>query len=97
MAVTEYPEHTVYDPGVDVYYVPFVGDDGRVGYRVGTTDGSDRETFIYFNPSVTDGDADEPNVFVYIGGDNDPAVDSPQHCYAPEFASSTANEPIVRL
>lgn len=75
-------EFTVYDPAGHVYYVPFVSEDGRVGYKVGRSDDRpDAETFIYFNPSTTEHD-DTPNVFVYIGGDNDPAHDESQHWYA---------------
>jgi len=78
----EYQNDTVLDPGSDVYYVPFISDDGRVGYRVSRTDGS-RETFIYFNPSDSSSDT-KPNVFVYIGIENDPALDEAQHWYALE-------------
>lgn len=74
----EFQGFTVYDPAGDVYYVPFVSDDGRVGYRVGRTDErSDAETFVYFNPSTTERDS-TPNVFVYTGIENDPAEDSPE-------------------
>lgn len=120
----------------DVYYVPFVADDGRVGYMVHTNkdpdatvcecghardehedEGGDficyhdaalaragvrnaspacqcqtyrptapdqRETYIYLNPSSDDSDSDNPQatVFVYVGGDNDPALDTPQHFYS---------------
>jgi hypothetical protein len=72
---------TVYDPDGNVFYEPFISDDGRVGYRVGRTDDRpDAETFIYFNPSTTERD-DTPNVFVYIGIENDPNEDDPQHFY----------------
>jgi hypothetical protein len=68
---------TVYDPAADVFYVPFVAEDGRVGYRVGGTGKrADVETFIYFNPSTTEGDS-TPNVFVYEGVENDPGLDNP--------------------
>jgi hypothetical protein len=76
-----FPEHTVYDPAGDVYYVPFVSEDGRVGYHVGRTDDRpDTETFIYLNPSTTES-APTPDVFVYIGEHNDPSMDEPQHFY----------------
>lgn len=79
--LTFFLDRTVYDPAADVYYQPFVSDDGRVGYRVGRTDDRpDVETFIYFNPSDTEGD-DTPNIFIYLGGDNDPALDKPLHFY----------------
>lgn len=72
---------TVYDPAADVYYTPMVAKDGRVGYRVGRTDDRpDNETFIYFNPSLSEGPGDA-NVFVYIGIENDPAEDESQHFY----------------
>jgi hypothetical protein len=78
----EFPSRTVYDPAGNVFYVPFVADDGRVGYRVGRTDERpDAETFIYMNPSLSGG-APSPDVFVYIGVENDPAEDAPQHFYA---------------
>jgi hypothetical protein len=86
MMVTEYPERTVYDPASDTAYVPFVSDDGRVGYRVIDTragKAGERETFLYFNPSISEGGGDDPNVFVYIGGENDPAHDESLHFYAP--------------
>ena len=79
---TEYPERTIYTDH-DVFYVPFVADDGRVGYRVGKSIKADdpergheagQETFIYLNPSTstTTGDGD---VFLYVGIENDPAED----------------------
>jgi hypothetical protein len=77
----------VYDPASNLVYFPFIAEDGRVGYQVNTTYGdpdAERETFIYFNPSDTSGD-DTPNVFVYMGEDNDPAHDEPMHFYAIEF------------
>jgi len=75
-------DRNIYDPEAEVYYTPMVCADGRVGYRVGRTDGRpDAETFIYFNPSRTDGPNDTPNVFLYIGENNDPAYDEPQHFY----------------
>lgn len=74
-------EKTIYDHAGGVYYEPFISANGRVGYRVGRTDEfSDAETFIYFNPSSTEGDS-TPNVFVYIGIDNDPDIDEPRHFY----------------
>lgn len=82
MTMRLFSQFTVLDPAGHVVYTPFVADDGRVGYRVGRTDDrADAETFIYFNPSTTERDT-TPNVFVYIGGDNDPAHDEPQHFYA---------------
>lgn len=85
--ITEYPDRTVYDPASDTAYIPFVSDDGRVGYRViDTRAGGDREMFLYFNPSGTGEEPDDArsaNVFVYIGGENDPAEDEPLHFYAP--------------
>jgi hypothetical protein len=80
--------------GQDVYYVPFVACDGRVGYAVRTNpDNTGREsnpidqveTFIYLNPSTSDDGEDEPNVFVYQGGENDPALDVAEHYYTIEW------------
>lgn len=85
---TEYPAKTIYtndDSGT--YYVPFIADDGRVGYRVGIAREADGprgeeaswETFIYLNPSTSiDASApDRGDVFVYVGIENDPAQDEP--------------------
>ena len=82
--MTEYPDRTVYDPPSDTAYVPFVSDDGRVGYRViDTREGrGDWEVFLYLNPSISEGSGDA-NVFVYIGGKNDPAHDESMHHYKP--------------
>jgi len=67
----------VYDTDAGVYYEPFVYD-GRVGYRVASTDGQ-RQTYVYFNPSTGSNDLDhKPNVFVYQGEDNDPNSDEPE-------------------
>jgi hypothetical protein len=78
----EYTKSTIYHPEADVYYVPFVADDGRVGYRVvSTADTNGRETFIYLNPSTGPDDA---NVFVYEGIENDPAEDSAVVFVTPE-------------
>lgn len=70
----------VYDPDGGVVYVPFLAKDGRVGYRVVDTLNPGHETFIYLNPS-TGSDDGVPNVFVYIGGEDDPAVDGAVHHY----------------
>jgi hypothetical protein len=79
----EFPGLTIYDAPGDMYYVPFVSDDGRVGYRVSTTDGS-RETFIYMNPTTDSSGSPSPDVFVYEGIENDPAEDEPVAFIAPE-------------
>ena len=72
----------IYDPDGGVFYEPFIASDGRVGYRVGRTDDRpDAETFIYLNPSFSGGGDDTPNVFLYIGVENDPNEDEPQHFY----------------
>lgn len=74
----------IYDPANDLYYQPFVDEElGIVGFRVGRTDDRpDAETFIYLSPSCNDTSTpDDPNVFVYIGGDADPAHDNPEHFY----------------
>lgn len=76
-----YPEKTTYDPAGQVFYEPFVSDDGRVGYRVGRTDErSDAETFIYLNPNMTL--FGEAVVYLYIGTENDPTEDEAEHFYA---------------
>ena len=75
--VIQFDALTIYDRGGNVYYVPFVSVDGRVGYRVSRLDGS-AEKFIYLNPSWTDG---SPDVFVYVGYENDPERDTPRHFY----------------
>lgn len=75
---------TLRDPGGGVYYIPFVNE-GRVGYRVVRPDPYE-ETFIYFNPSLnTEAAPDDPNVFVYTGTHDDPALDEPQHFYKIAF------------
>jgi hypothetical protein len=79
--VTFFTAQTIY--AGNVYYEPFLADDGRVGYVVRTNregDEEQRELFIYLNPSDHTDDG-EPNVFVYIGGDNDPGLDAAQHHY----------------
>jgi hypothetical protein len=74
-------ELTIYDPSKNIYYIPFVASDGRVGYQIGRTDDRpDAEAFIYLNPSDSEGDL-VPNVFVYIGPENDPTQDESQHFY----------------
>ena len=78
--MTEYPEHTIYNPKGDVYYVPFIASDGRVGYRVGRTDSRpDVESFVYLNPStevdLADGSDGGSDVFLYEGLENDPMLD----------------------
>lgn len=83
VAGTEYPEHTVYQPDSDTYLVPFIANDGRVGYRVGRVDHRpDVEAFVYFSPSEVadrvEGENDDPCVFVYFGIENDPGEDAPE-------------------
>jgi hypothetical protein len=39
-----------------------------------------RETHIYLNPSSSEGPLDA-NVFLYMGGDNDPSQDVAMHHY----------------
>ena len=69
-------EPTIYDPPSGLYYQPFIAPDGRVGYRVGSSERGDWETFIYLNPSISEGPGDG-NVFLYEGGENLPEHDSP--------------------
>lgn len=77
---------SIHDKSSGVIYDPFVATDGRVGYQVTRLAEGDAErtTYIYFNPS---GGSDDgvPTVFVYMGDDNDPALDAPQHFYVPKF------------
>jgi hypothetical protein len=71
----------------DVEYVPFVSEEGRVGYQVndyGVPVGV-ATTYIYFNPSHGPEQEDRPNIFVYMGENNDPAFDAPLHYYNIEF------------
>ncbi|HYW88885.1 MAG TPA: hypothetical protein VFB50_14010 [Chloroflexota bacterium] len=68
-------ERTVYAVGPSVYYEPYVGVDGRVGYRCQTNNAGDtRETFVYLVPSSDTNDG-VPNIFVYRGIENDPSMD----------------------
>ena len=78
---TEYPDRTIYtDHGL--FYVPFIADDGRVGYRVGYAvkgDVDERaswETYVYLNPSSSIDVPGTGDVFVYAGVDNDPDADA---------------------
>ena len=79
---TEYPERTIYTDH-DLYYVPFIADDGRVGYRVGYAVKGDEderaswETFVYLNPSDSIDHPGSGDVFVYAGPENDPSSDEP--------------------
>lgn len=78
---TFHAQRTVYDPRGGVVYVPFVSDDGRVGYRVtDTLSDAGAECFIYLNPSDSSDDG-VPNVFLYVGGENDPAYDAAELHY----------------
>lgn len=72
--VTTRSKNTVGAVNPAMYYEPFVKN-GRVGYRCVRIDGDQREVFVYLNPS-TDAEG-TPNVFVYVGEENDPAVDPP--------------------
>lgn len=56
-------------------YTPYVADDGRVGYMVENDLG--QHNLIYLNPSDPE-TPDDQNVFVYIGEEDDPALDTPQ-------------------
>lgn len=74
IAIDWLKRQTIYASNPSVYYEPFC-QDGRVGYRCQTNNMGDcRETFVYLNPSTDDSDG-TPNIFVYEGGDNDPAID----------------------
>lgn len=80
--VEYFANRTVFATNPEVTYTPFVAKDGRVGYVVRTSPSANedaayyyqRETYIYFNPSD---DGPSPHVFVYVGGDNSPAIDTP--------------------
>jgi hypothetical protein len=68
-----FSEHTWVDDGLSgrTAYVPFI-EAGRVGFVI-ERDG--RTSYVYLNASSTDADP-TPNVFVYVGPENDPALDS---------------------
>jgi hypothetical protein len=81
----EFPDRTIYTDETtgNMYFVPFVADDGRVGYRIGWAVKADederagREAFVYFNPSTSVDMDVAPDVFIYTGIENDPAEDAP--------------------
>lgn len=50
-----------------------------IGFEVHRSDG--RIEFIYLNPSQSDGDEAEANVFLYTGTEGDPAADEAHHHY----------------
>lgn len=54
----------------EIYYVPFLANDGRIGYVI--RDHHGREQFIYLNPD--DGERDR-RLFLYIGDENSPLKD----------------------
>lgn len=65
-----------------VTYEPWT--DGRaVGYKI-TRLRDLAVTYVYLNPSE-DIDGSGPDMFLYIGPNGNPAWDSSQHYYVPEF------------
>jgi len=60
-----------------VTYTPMVCPDGRVGYKVERPSGE--TAYVYLNPSDSSA-CPTPDVFVYSGPSNDPALDSSE-CY----------------
>lgn len=81
-----FPEYAMEPANMEpaVRITPYVQDAcaGMVFERL--SDGA--KTYIYFNPSTdTDGPDLRPDVFVYEGPTNDPALDSALHFYTPEF------------
>lgn len=70
----EVDERTIY--AGDVFYVPFVAADGRVGYRI--CDHLGHEEFIYLKPAAETGDR---KVFVHYGDENDTELDPVTHYY----------------
>jgi hypothetical protein len=75
-----FEEHSLPTPE-GVTYVPFV-DGTRVGYEVRDDSGASPNQYLYFNPTTDTGDAEGvPNVFVYLGYENDPGGDLPLHFY----------------
>ena len=67
---------TIRDDDAGVTFTPFIASDGRVGYHCRADNG--REAYVYLNPSTGSDDVEHvPNVFVYVGGNNDPAMDEP--------------------
>jgi hypothetical protein len=79
MTIKFFPEHKIVATD-NMTYVPYVTEDGRVGYRCEPTDGVGKSVYLYFNPSDNTDDG-EPNVFVYLGEANDPSQDAPLHHY----------------
>lgn len=83
----EFPDQTIYTDETtgNMYFVPFVADDGRVGYRVGfavEADGPDGdrasvESFVYMNPSTSVDVESSPDVFIYTGTAGTPDQDEP--------------------
>jgi hypothetical protein len=85
-----FPERSLTTTGFDsnVMWTPFVSKDGRAGMRCQKLGNLglplvDEVTYFYFNPS-SDG-AGQPDVFIYEGPSNDPALDGPLHYYTPDF------------
>lgn len=69
------------EDGAGTRFVPIVTDDGQVGFRVEWLN-TGETTFIYFNPSTTEGADDfTPNVFVYEGATGEPWNDEALHFY----------------
>lgn len=62
------------DVSSGVIYRAWVGLDGQVGYRCTFPD--KRVTYVYLNPT-TESDDGVPTVFVYSGGQGEPAHDEP--------------------
>lgn len=64
-----------------VTYIPFI-DGPRIGYRIVTESGAAPDEYLYFNPTSDTGELHgTPNVFVYMGYENDPTGDLPVHFY----------------
>jgi len=63
-----------------ISYVPFVADDGRVGFVVG--DGAGRKEFIYLVAPTSEGPGGSHDVSVHHGEANDPRGDKRLHQYA---------------
>lgn len=71
--------HTFHDRTIETAegfsYTPYVAEDGRVGYIVADDQG--RHKLVYLTPSNGE-DEGMPNVFVYVGEEDNPALDVPQ-------------------
>jgi hypothetical protein len=71
----KFQDRKITDKTSGVQYVPFIAEDGRVGYEC-TEVATGKFEFLYFNPS-NETDDGVANVFIYQGTENDPSNDTP--------------------